>query len=145
MRKELHKCKYELITSPFSYIVFDEQTSGAALASIIRQQSKLQGRLLSVTFKSNDIWEVHTVISLYAVTNAKSGKKYARSHNSQKDANIKLTKALHDEIQYLQETYGDAPITISSVTFKIPFIRIGVIILALSARKCIRTVPCTCL
>ena len=68
--------------------------------------------MLSVTFKSNDIWEVHTVISLYAVTNAKSGKKYARSHNSRKDVNAKLAKALNDELCYLQEMFGDAPITI---------------------------------
>ena len=35
MRKELRKCKYEIITSQFSYLIFDEQTSGAALVSII--------------------------------------------------------------------------------------------------------------
>jgi len=112
MRKELRKCKYELITSQFSYIVFDEQTSGAALASIIRQASKINGRLLSVTFKSNDVWEVHTIISIYAVTNAKSKKKYANSHKSRQDVNHKLIKALTDEINYLQATFGDAPITI---------------------------------
>ena len=112
MRKELRKCKYEIITSQFSYLIFDEQTSGAALASIIRQTSKINGRLLSVTFKSNDIWEVHTVISLYAVTNAKSTKKYAASNKSRKATNTKLTKALEDEINYLQHTFGDAPITI---------------------------------
>ena len=112
MRKELRKCKYEIITSQFSYIIFDEQTSGAALASIIRQNSKVHGRLLSVTFKSNDVWEVHTVISLYAVTNAKSGKRYANTRNSRRDVNLKLTKALLDEIHFLQETYGNAPITV---------------------------------
>ena len=112
MRKELRKCKYEIITSQYSYLIFDEQTAGPALASIIRQSSQINGRLLSVTFKSNDIWEVHTVISLYAVTNAKSGKKYARSQNSRKAVSAKLTKALNDEICYLQETFGDAPITI---------------------------------
>lgn len=83
MHKELRKCKYEIITSQFSYIIFDEKTSGAALASIIWQNIKVNGGLLSRTFKSNDIWEVHTVVLLYAVTNAKSGKKYANSRNSQ--------------------------------------------------------------
>lgn len=82
MRKELRKCKYELITSQFSYIIFDEQTSGAALASVVRQVSKVHGRLFSVTFTSNDVWEVHTIISIYAVTNAKSTKKYANSRKS---------------------------------------------------------------
>jgi hypothetical protein len=112
MRKELRKCKLEIITSQYSYIVFDEQTSGAALASIIRQENKVQGRLLSVTFKSNDLWEVHSVISIYAVTNPSSNKKYATSRNSRKAVNSKLTKALQDEIQYLQEAYGEAPITV---------------------------------
>ena len=91
---------------------FDEQTSGAALASIIRQASKVNGRLLSVTFKSNDVWEVHTVISIYAVTNAKSTKKYASSNRSRKDVNIIFTKALEDELIYLQKPFGDAPISI---------------------------------
>jgi len=112
MRKELRKSKLELITTQFSYLVFDEQTSGAALASIIRQVSNVQGRLLSVTFKTDDLWEVHTVISIYAVTNPKSTRKYANSRNSRKDVSTKLTKALYDEIIYLRETFGEAPITI---------------------------------
>jgi exonuclease III len=112
MRKELRKSKLELITTQFSYLVFDEQTSGAALASIIRQVSNVQGRLLSVTFKTDDLWEVHTVISIYAVTNPKSTRKYANSRNSRKDVSTKLTKALYDEIIYLRETFGEAPIII---------------------------------
>lgn len=112
MRKELRKCKYEIITSQFLYLIFDEQTSGAALASILRKTEKVQGRLLSVTFKTGDIWEAHTVISIYAVTNPKSIKKYANSRNSRKDINNKLTKALLEEITYLHEKYEEAPITI---------------------------------
>ena len=113
MRKELRKCKYELITSKFSYLIFDEQTSGASLASIIRHESKVQGRILSITFKSNDMWEVHTVISIYAVTNPNSTNKYAHSKNSRKDTNKKVTKALLDEITYLRRVYGEAPITVT--------------------------------
>ena len=113
MRKELRNCKYELLTSKFSYLVFDEQTSGAGLASVIRHKSKVQGRILSVTFKSDDIWEVHTVVSLYAVTNPMSTKKYAHSRNSRKDTNIKITKALLEEINYLLKTYGEAPIIVT--------------------------------
>ena len=112
MRKELRKCKLEIITSQFSYLIFDEQTSGAALASVIRHVSKVHGRILSVTFKSNDHWEAHSVISVYAVTNPTSGKKYLTSRSSRKDVNAKVTKALQDEISYLRETFGEAPISI---------------------------------
>jgi len=112
MRKELRKCKYELLTSHFSYLIFDEQTSGTSLASIIRYETKIQGRLLSVTFKSDDIWEVHTVISLYAVTNPTSTQKYAHSRSSRKDINTKVTKTLLEEINFLRETYGEAPIIV---------------------------------
>ena len=112
MRKELRKCKYELLTSQFSYLIFDEQTSGAGLASIIRHEIKVQGRLLSVTFRTDDIWEAHSVISLYAVTNPMSSHKYAHSRSSRKDINKKVTKALLEEINYLRKTYGEAPIIV---------------------------------
>ena len=34
------------------------------------------------------------------------------TRNSRKDVNLKVTKALTDEVHFLQKTYRDAPITI---------------------------------
>ena len=96
-----------------------------------------------MTFKSNDIWEAHTVISLYAVTNAISGKKYARSHNSRKDVNIKLTKLLMMKFDFFKNLTEMLQLQ-SLATIRILFILIRGIILVQSAGKSIQMVHYIC-